>query len=98
MSKDVGIVFEGMRKITTTSFVVRLWLRTGDPTVIGWDRANENLDELKRQVAYVIEKFSYFHGCEIVLAKQIADRVANVNAVEVLNHGGEGGLVYPDWP
>jgi hypothetical protein len=33
-----------------------------------------------------------------VLAEKLANTLRNLNAVEVLDANGNGGLVYPDWP
>jgi hypothetical protein len=34
----------------------------------------------------------------LVLAEKLANTLNNLNAVEVTDSNGNGGLVYPDWP
>ena len=34
----------------------------------------------------------------MMLAEKLANTLKGVNAVEVIDEAGNGGLVYPDWP
>lgn len=84
-------VYEYMRRVSTESLTIRLWIA-----------ANE--DQLQGDEAKADEIASLVHAmCEEVddpmeACYKVVDVFQCINAVEAIDDDGDGALIYPEWP
>jgi hypothetical protein len=82
----MSTVYETMRRFISGNHTIRLWIAfSGDHL------KDDDIEAQAREIALKGLRDS---------TEQLADRLSKlpVNAVEVLDHDGNGHLVYPDWP
>ncbi len=84
-------VYELMRKVTVGPLTIRLWIDADDGPC---ELCAENADELAMCASTLADE----EDEPLVLAEKIANTLRGINAVEVLDESGNGGLVYPEWP
>lgn len=82
-------VYEIMRKVSVGPLTIRLWI-DADPC----DECEERADELALCAAALADE----EDEPMTLANKLANTLLGLNAVEVVDDKGNGGLVYPDWP
>ncbi len=70
---------------------IRLWIDADDGLC-------EQCEELADELALCAATLADEEDEPMVLAEKLANTLRNLNAVEVLDGNGNGGLVYPDWP
>jgi len=84
-------VYELMRKVTVGPLTIRLWIDADDGAC---EMCEENADE----IAMCASALADAEDDSMILAEKIANTLRGINAVEVLDESGNGGLVYPEWP
>ena len=84
-------VYELMRRVSVGPLTIRLWI---DADAALCEQCEEQADELALCAATLADE----EDEPMVLAEKLANTLRNLNAVEVLDDNGNGGLVYPDWP
>jgi len=84
-------VYELMRKVTVGPLTIRLWIDADDGPC---EMCEENADEIAMCASVLADA----EDDSMVLAEKIANTLRGINAVEVLDESGNGGLVYPEWP
>jgi len=70
---------------------IRLWI---DADAGPCECCEENADELALCASTLADE----EDEPMMLAEKLANTLRNLNAVEVVDENGNGGLVYPDWP
>lgn len=83
--------YELMRKVSVGPLTIRLWIDADDGPC---ECCEESADEIALCVATLASE----DDDPLVLAEKLANTLKGLNAVEVTDAGGNGGLVYPDWP
>lgn len=84
-------VYELMRRVAVGPLTIRLWIDAdGGPC--------EHYEELADELALCAATLADEEDDPLVLAEKLANTLNNLNAVEVTDSNGNGGLVYPDWP
>ncbi len=84
-------VYELMRRVSVGPLTIRLWIDADDGLC-------EQCEELADELALCAATLADEEDEPMVLAEKLANTLRNLNAVEVLDGNGNGGLVYPDWP
>ena len=84
-------VYELMRKVSVGPLTIRLWIDADDGPC-------EVCEETADEVALCASALADEEDDPLVLAEKLANILRGVNAVEVVDAAGNGGLVYPDWP
>jgi hypothetical protein len=84
-------VYELMRRVSVGSLTIRLWIDADEGLC-------EQCEELADELALCAATLADEEDEPMVLAEKLANTLRNLNAVEVLDGNGNGGLVYPDWP
>lgn len=84
-------VYELMRKVSVGPLTIRLWIDADDGPC---ECCEENADELALCASTLADE----EDDPLVLAEKLANTLKGLNAVEVTDENGNGGLVYPDWP
>jgi len=84
-------VYELMRRVAVGPLTIRLWI-DGD------EGPCEHCEELADELALCAATLADEEDDPLVLAEKLANTLNNLNAVEVTDSNGNGGLVYPDWP
>jgi hypothetical protein len=79
-----------MRKVMVGTLSIRLWIAAKD----GCEECEERADEIALCAATLADEDDH----PMVLAEKLANTLNGLNAVEVLDEHGNGGLVYPAWP
>ena len=84
-------VYELMRQIAVGPLTIRLWINADDGIC-------EHCEEMADELALCASTLADEEDDPMVLAEKLANTLKGLNAVEVTNNNGNGGLVYPDWP
>ena len=84
-------VYELMRRVIAGPLTIRLWIDADDGLC---EHTEESADELALCAVTLADE----DDPPMVLAEKLANTLRGLNAVEVLDEHGNGGLVYPDWP
>lgn len=84
-------VYELMRRVSVGPLTIRLWI-DGD------DGPCEFCEETADELALCASTLADSEDDPMVLAEKLANTLRGLNAVEVVDESGNGGLVYPDWP
>jgi hypothetical protein len=84
-------VYELMRRVSVGPLTIRLWIEADDGLC---EHCEEHADELALCAATLADE----EDDPMVLAEKLANTLNGLNAVEVVDASGSGGLVYPDWP
>jgi len=84
-------VYELMRRVAVGPLTIRLWI-DGDKGPC------EHCEALADELALCAATLADEEDDPLVLAEKLANTLNNLNAVEVTDSNGNGGLVYPDWP
>lgn len=80
-------IFEMMTRAKCSGYTVRVWT--------GVERFRKGPDPNVLEACQAMERM------EIIDAEAIANNICelpNINAVEVTDQLGDGGLIYPEWP
>jgi hypothetical protein len=80
-----------MRKVAVGPLTIRLWIDSDDGLC---EECEERADELALCASTLADE----DDVPLLLAEKLANTLLGLNAVEVLDADGNGGLVYPDWP
>ena len=83
--------YELMRKVTAGPLTIRLWINADEGLC-------EQCEERADEIALCASTLADEDDDPMVLAEKLANTLQGLNAVEVLDDTGNGGLVYPDWP
>ena len=83
--------YELMRKVAVGPLTIRLWIDADDGPC---EQCEERADELALCASALADE----DDVPLLLAEKLANTLLGLNAVEVLDADGNGGLVYPDWP
>lgn len=83
-------VYELMRKVSAGPLTIRLWIEADGPC--------EECEERADEIALCASTLADEDDDPMILAEKLANTLRGVNAVEVLDESGNGGLVYPEWP
>lgn len=83
--------YELMRKVAVGPLTIRLWIDSDDGLC---EECEERADELALCASTLADE----DDVPLLLAEKLANTLLGLNAVEVLDADGNGGLVYPDWP
>lgn len=83
--------YELMRKVTAGPLTIRLWISADEGLC-------EQCEERADEIALCASTLADEDDEPMVLAEKLANTLQGLNAVEVLDDTGNGGLVYPDWP
>ena len=83
-------VYELMRKVTAGPLTIRLWIDA--------EGLCEECEERADELALCASTLADEDDAPMMLAEKLANTLNGLNAVEVLDESGSGGLVYPDWP
>ncbi len=84
-------VYELMRRVSVGPLTIRLWIDADDGLC---EQCEEHADEVALCAATLADE----EDDPMVLAEKLANTLRGLNAVEVLDSNGNGGLVYPEWP
>lgn len=84
-------VYELMRKVSVGPLTIRLWIDADDGLC-------EQCEERADEIALCASTLADEEDPPMLLAEKLANTLQGLNAVEVLDDEGNGGLVYPDWP
>lgn len=84
-------VYELMRRVSVGPLTIRLWVGVDD---VPCELCEESADETALCAAALADE----EDDPIVLAEKLANILRGINAVEVTDESGNGGLVYPEWP
>jgi hypothetical protein len=85
-------VYELMRKVSVGPLTIRLWVDAdGD---VPCEMCEQNADEIALCASTLADE----DDDPLALAEKLVNTLAGLNAVEVVDANGNGGLVYPDWP
>lgn len=84
-------VYELMRRIAVGPLTIRLWINADDGLC-------EHCEEMADELALCASTLADEEDDPMMLAEKLANTLNNLNAVEVTDGDGSGGLVYPDWP
>ena len=84
-------VYELMRKVSVGPLTIRLWIDADDGLC-------EQCEERADEIALCASTLADEEAPPMLLAEKLANTLQGLNAVEVLDDEGNGGLVYPDWP
>jgi hypothetical protein len=84
-------VYELMRRVAVGPLTIRLWVNADDGPC-------EHCEELADELALCASTLADEEDDPMVLAEKLANTLNGLNAVEVTDNNGNGGLVYPDWP
>jgi hypothetical protein len=84
-------VYELMRRVSVGPLTIRLWIDADDGPC---EMCEEHADELALCASTLADE----EDEPMVLAEKLANTLQGLNAVEVTDENGNGGLVYPDWP
>ena len=84
-------VYELMRKVLVGPLTIRLWIDADDGLC-------EQCEERADEIALCASTLADEEDPPMLLAEKLANTLQGLNAVEVLDDEGNGGLVYPDWP
>ena len=83
-------VYELMRRVEVGPLTIRMWIEADGVC----PECEERADELALCARTLADEDDH----PSLLAEKLADTLQGLNAVEVLDESGDGGLVYPDWP
>lgn len=84
-------VYELMRRVLVGSLTIRLWIAADEGAC---ELCEQNADELALCASTLADE----EDEPLVLAEKLANTLRGLNAVEVVDQSGNGGLVYPEWP
>jgi hypothetical protein len=84
-------VYELMRRVVVGPLTIRLWINADDEPC---EYCEETADELAMCASTIADE----EDDPMLLAEKLANTLQGLNAVEVLDDSGNGGLVYPEWP
>lgn len=84
-------VYELMRKVAAGPLTIRLWISADDGLC-------EECDEMADELALCAATLADEDDPPMLLAEKLANTLRGLNAVEVTDEAGNGGLVYPEWP
>jgi len=84
-------VYELMRRVAVGPLTIRLWIDADDGLC-------EHCEQLADELALCASTLADEEDEPMVLAEKLANTLNRLNAVEVTDGDGNGGLVYPDWP
>jgi hypothetical protein len=84
-------VYEMMRRVVVGPLTIRLWINADDGPC-------ELCEEAADQIALCASALADEEDSPLILAEKLANTLRGLNAVEVLDESGDGGLVYPEWP
>jgi hypothetical protein len=84
-------VYELMRTVAVGPLRIRLWI-DGD------EGPCEHCEEMADELALCASTLADEEDDPLVLAEKLANTLNNLNAIEVTDSNGNGGLVYPNWP
>lgn len=81
--------YELMRKVTVGDLTIRLWIDADEGLC---EECEQRADELAMCASTLADSEDF----PVVLAEKIANTLRGLNAVEVLDASGNGGLVRPE--
>ena len=84
-------VYELMRRVVVGPLTIRLWINADDGPC-------EYCEETADEIAMCASALADDEDAPLLLAEKLANTLRGLNAVEVLDESGNGGLVYPEWP
>lgn len=84
-------VYELMRRVVVGPLTIRLWINADDGP---YEFCEETADELAMCASTIADA----EDDPMLLAEKLANTLRGLNAVEVVDESGNGGLVYPEWP
>jgi hypothetical protein len=82
-----NVVYESMTRIRGPKWTVRVW-REEPRVTLGPDP----------EVVQVVETAMIQYADAKSIVAVAVRLLPRLNAIEILNNEGDGGLVYPDWP
>ena len=83
-------VYELMRRVAVGPLTIRMWIEA--------EGCCEECEEFADEVALCASTLADEDDYPLALAEKLANTLQGLNAVEVIDDDGNGGLVYPDWP
>jgi hypothetical protein len=84
-------IYEMMRRVVVGRLTIRLWIAADDGPC-------EYCEETADEIAMCASALADDEDAPLLLAEKLANTLRGLNAVEVLDESGNGGLVYPEWP
>ncbi len=86
------VLIESMTKIVFQNCKIRMWKQEKEYSF--QELANENL--LKGKAEEAFKSMGYLNKGEIAIS--LLKSIENVNAIEVVDHSGNGVVLYSNWP